>query len=55
MRYILHSKPKRYDDDGSELDSEDEDAAADEEKAEQDPYNRVIVQGLMLCSTPIFP
>ena len=42
---MLHKNPKRYDEDGYELDADDEDPQADEEVADKNPYNQVIIQG----------
>ena len=44
-RYILHKNPRRYDNEGYELDAEDEDPEADEDAAERDPYGEIMIQG----------
>ena len=40
-RDILRCNPKRYDDDGDELDPEDEDEEADARAAEENPYAEI--------------
>ena len=40
-RHIIHTNPRRYDQDGHELASSDEDSSADADVAEKDPYSEV--------------
>lgn len=50
-RYILNKKPKRYDQEGYPLESDEEDAAADEDAADRNPYHGVDVQELLMPLT----
>ena len=40
-RQILRRNPKRYDEDGEELEDDDEDEEADARAAEENPYSEV--------------
>lgn len=40
-RDILRRNPKRYDEDGEELDESDEDEEADARAAEENPYSEI--------------
>ena len=43
-RDILRRNPKRYDEDGEELDESDEDEEADARAAEENPYAEILLE-----------
>ena len=43
-RNILHRNPKRYDEDGEELEDDDEDEEADARAAEENPYADIKIE-----------
>ena len=49
-RDIIRRNPKRYDDDGDELTTEDEDEAADARAAEENPYSDIRLERKLLRS-----
>ncbi|KAM0796276.1 RXT2-like protein [Usnea florida] len=50
-RDILRRNPKRYDEDGEELDESDEDGEADARAAEENPYAEILLENLLLPLT----
>ena len=44
-RYILQYNPRRFDEEGFELESEDEDSEADREAEEKNPYSGIRIEG----------
>lgn len=50
-RNILRRNPKRYDEDGEELEDEDEDEEADARAAEENPYAEIQLENLLLPLT----
>ena len=43
-RYIVHENPLRYDEDGYELSDDADDADADEDVAEGNPYSQIAIE-----------
>ncbi|KAL9126478.1 MAG: hypothetical protein Q9217_004477 [Psora testacea] len=50
-RDIIHRNPKRYDEDGDELATEDEDEEADTRAAEENPYAGIRLENLLMPLT----
>lgn len=46
QREVISQNPKRYDENGDELDDEEEDEDADAAAAEANPYSGVILHGM---------
>ena len=44
-RYIISRNPKRYDEDGDELDDDEVDEQADADAAARNPYNEIRLEG----------
>lgn len=44
-RSIIKRNPRRYDEDGEELDDDDDDSQADAEAASQNPYSEIKLEG----------
>ena len=48
-RNILRRNPKRYDEDGEELEDDDEDEEADVRAAEDNPYAEIQLESKKIC------
>lgn len=46
QRIILKRNPKRYDEDGDELEDDDVDEEADADAARRDPYGHIRIEGI---------
>ena len=49
-RHIIYTNPRRYDSEGHELASSDEDSRADADLADRDPYSEVDILGIHFAS-----